>query len=87
MWDWRYISTFLDLGIRWRLVVSFTHRPLYHRGKSTRYPLEKILGGPQCRSGVCEEEKHLLPLAGIKLLPSNTWPVSISTELFRPILI
>jgi hypothetical protein len=31
---WRYRSTILDLGTRWRWVVIFTHRPLYLRGKS-----------------------------------------------------
>jgi hypothetical protein len=27
--DWRYSSTILDLASRWKLVVNFTHRPLY----------------------------------------------------------
>jgi hypothetical protein len=36
----------LDLGTRWRWVVSFTPRPLYHQGKSRWYPLNKRLGGP-----------------------------------------
>jgi hypothetical protein len=35
----------------WRWVVSFTSRPLYHRRKSPRYPLDRMLGGPQSRSG------------------------------------
>jgi hypothetical protein len=30
MWgEWRYSATFLDLGTRWRWIVSFTPRPLY----------------------------------------------------------
>jgi hypothetical protein len=33
MGEWRYSSTFLDLGTRWRWVVSFTHLPLYPRGE------------------------------------------------------
>jgi hypothetical protein len=33
---WRYSSTFLDVGIKWRWVVSFTLRPLYARGKRPR---------------------------------------------------
>jgi len=41
----------LNLGARWRWVVSFTHRPLYPRGKNPRYPLDRTLGGPQSRSG------------------------------------
>jgi hypothetical protein len=30
----------------WRRVVSFTPRPLYSRGKSSLYPLDRRLGGP-----------------------------------------
>jgi hypothetical protein len=29
---WRYSSSILDLGTRWRLVVSFIHWPLYLQG-------------------------------------------------------
>jgi hypothetical protein len=35
----------LDLGARWRRVVSFTSRPLYPQGKSTWCPLDRRLGG------------------------------------------
>jgi hypothetical protein len=41
----------LNLGIRWRWVVSFTPRPLYLRGKSTRHPLDSKPGGLQSWSG------------------------------------
>jgi hypothetical protein len=41
---------------------SFTPRPLYPRGKSPRYPLDRRLGGPQSRSGCCGVERNLLPL-------------------------
>jgi hypothetical protein len=34
-------------------VFSFTHRPLYSRGKITRYTFDVRLGGPQNRSGRC----------------------------------
>jgi hypothetical protein len=50
---------FLDLGTSWRWVVSFTLRSLYHRGKSPRYPLDRMLGGSQSRSGRRGEEKIL----------------------------
>jgi hypothetical protein len=40
-------------------VVSFTPLPLYPWGKSSRYPLEKRLGGPQSQSGRHGEEKIL----------------------------
>jgi hypothetical protein len=42
-------------------VVSFTPRPLYPRGKSPRYPLDRRLGGPQSRSARRGEEKILDP--------------------------
>jgi hypothetical protein len=56
---WRYISNILDLDTSWRWVVSFTTRPLYHGGKSTRYPLHRRLGGSQSQFGRCGEEKNL----------------------------
>jgi hypothetical protein len=52
---------FLDLGTSWRWVVSFTPRPLYPRGKSSQYPLDMRMGGPQSRSGQREDEKNLDP--------------------------
>jgi hypothetical protein len=48
----------LDLGTRWKWVVSFAARPLYTRGKSPWYPLDRSLGGPQSRSGRGGEEKN-----------------------------
>jgi hypothetical protein len=50
----------LDLGPSWR-VVSFTPLPLYPRGKSPRYPLDRRLGGPQRQSGQSGEVKILAP--------------------------
>jgi hypothetical protein len=46
MGEWKYSSTILELGTRLRCVVSFTARPLYPRGKSLRYPLERRFRGP-----------------------------------------
>jgi hypothetical protein len=43
----------LDLGTRWKWVVSFTHRPRYPQGKSPWYPLKRRLGGPQMISLLC----------------------------------
>jgi hypothetical protein len=37
------------LGIRWSLVVTFTHRPLYSWRNLPRYPSNKRLSGPQHR--------------------------------------
>jgi hypothetical protein len=58
MEEWRYSFTILDLGIRWRWVVSFTLQPLYPPGKSPRCPLDRML---QSRSGLCGEERNLYP--------------------------
>jgi hypothetical protein len=63
--EWSYSSTSLDLGTRWRWVVSFTLLPLYPRGKSARHPYYTKLGGPQNRSRNCGEEKNLA-LPGIE---------------------
>jgi hypothetical protein len=51
----------LDLGTRCRWM------PLYPQGKHHRYPQDKRLGGPQCRSGRGSEEKNSQPLPGIEL--------------------
>jgi hypothetical protein len=53
---------FLDLGSSWRRVASFTPRPLYPQGKSPQYPLDRRLGGSQCRSLRRGEEKILDPI-------------------------
>jgi hypothetical protein len=51
-----------------------------------RYPLDRWLGGPQCRSGRCGEEKNLLTLLGIEprlvSRPAHS-QVAIPTELPR----
>jgi len=41
----------LDLGTRWRWLVSFKLRPLYPQGKNPWSTLDRRLGGPQRRSG------------------------------------
>jgi hypothetical protein len=56
----------LDLGTRWRSVVSFTPQPLYPQRKSPSYLLDKRLGGSQSRSGRAGEEKHSHPLPGLE---------------------
>jgi hypothetical protein len=54
---WRYNSTMIDLGTRWRWVASFTSWPIF-----PRYLSDRRLGGPQIRSGRCAEEKNLVPV-------------------------
>jgi hypothetical protein len=48
----------LNLGTRWRWMVSFTPWALYTRGKSPRYPLDRRFGGPQSLSERGGEEKN-----------------------------
>jgi hypothetical protein len=45
MTEWSIAPRILNLGTRWRYVVSFTSRPLYPRGKSPKYPQVRRLGG------------------------------------------
>jgi hypothetical protein len=71
MGEWRYSCTILlDLGTRWRWVISFTPQPLYPWGKRSWYPLDRRLGGPESLSGCCREEKNLF-LVGI-------WTLAVS---------
>jgi hypothetical protein len=57
MGKWRYSSTILDLGIRWRRVVSFTPRSLYSQRKIPKYPLDRRLCGPQTGLDAVEKRK------------------------------
>jgi hypothetical protein len=43
MVEWRYSSIFLDLGTRWKCVVSFKPRTPNLQVKSPRYPLDRRL--------------------------------------------
>jgi len=61
LWESEGIVPRLNLNIRWKWVVSFTHWPLYPCGKSTQYPLNRRLDGPQSQSGCNAEEKNSLP--------------------------
>jgi hypothetical protein len=71
----------LDLGTRWRWVVSFTTQPLYLQGKSPWYPFDRRLGGPQSRSGRGGEEESSKPLP--ELEPPIIQPIAqrYTTEL------
>jgi hypothetical protein len=60
MGDWRCSSTILDLGTRWRWVVSFTPATL-PLGKEPPYPLDGRLGGPQSWYGRCGVQKISFP--------------------------
>jgi hypothetical protein len=56
----------LDLGTRWRWVVSFTPRPLYPKGKGPWYKLDRRPYGPRSQSGRGGEEKNSQPLPGLE---------------------
>jgi hypothetical protein len=73
-------SRILNLGTRWRWVVSFTPQPLYPQVNFLRYPLDRRF---LSRSGRCGVEEDLLLLPGIEPRPSNPQPVPIPTELWR----
>jgi len=53
-WSGDIAPRVLDLGTRWKWVVSFT---TWERAPC--YPLVRMLGGPQRRSGRCGEEKEI----------------------------
>jgi hypothetical protein len=62
-------------------VVSFEPRPLYPRGKSPRYSLDRKLGGPQNRSGRGGEENNSQLPPGIE--PWNPDRPARSPALYR----
>jgi hypothetical protein len=57
----------IDLGTRWRSVVSVKPRSLYLQGKNPLYPLDRRLGGPPSRSGRGGKEQNSDPLPGLEL--------------------
>lgn len=83
MMKWRHSSIILNLGTRWRWVVSFIPLPPYSRGNSPQYTLDRRQGGHQSSVGRCVEEQILLSLSIIKsqLLSPDRGPVP--TEVSR----
>jgi hypothetical protein len=73
----------LDFRTRWRWVVSFTLGPLYPKGKSPLYPLDRRLGGHQSRPERGGEKKNSRHLPGLE--PPILQPVAqrYNTELCR----
>jgi hypothetical protein len=81
MRKWRYSSIILNLGTRWRWLVSFMPLPLYPWGYNHQYPMDRKSGGPQSWSGCC---------GGKSLASARNWTrhpphslVTILTELWR----
>jgi hypothetical protein len=78
MGECRHSFTILDLGTRWRSVVSFTPSSFIpeERASGNHYSLESGLSRPQIRS----REKSLAPVDNcIPVVPS----IAIPTPLFR----
>jgi hypothetical protein len=69
---------FLDLGISWRWVVSFTLLSRYLLRKSPGYPLDRRLGAPRSRSGRYGEVKILDPTRTRTLTPLVVLPTATS---------
>jgi hypothetical protein len=84
------LQIFFDLCTRWRWVVSFTTRPLYHQENRPRCPLDGRSAGPQSRSELCGEEKDSQPLPELRTpdhparsaaLYRWAWPYTISDDV------
>jgi hypothetical protein len=59
MREWRHSSTVLDLGTRWKWVVSFTPLPLYTRGKRPGIQWRGGWVGPRVGLDAVEKRKIL----------------------------
>jgi hypothetical protein len=64
-------------------VVSFTPLPLYPRGMSLWYPLDRRLGGPQNRSGRGGGERNYQPLPGLEPLIIRPVAQRLFTKISR----
>jgi hypothetical protein len=84
MGEWRCSSTILDLGTRWRWVVSFTPWPFYPPRKEPLISIGQEAGWTQKQSGHSGEEKNLLPLPGIEPWGFSPQAVAIPTGLSWP---
>jgi len=55
-----------NLGINPRWTVSWQPRPLYHRSKSSRFPLSRRLVGSPSQFTLFGKENNTLPLLGVE---------------------
>jgi hypothetical protein len=67
-WGGGIAPRIIDLGTRWRWVVTFTPQPLYPQGNSHWYKLDRRLGGTQSRYGRGGGERNSQPLPGLEPL-------------------
>jgi hypothetical protein len=73
-------STVLDVGTKWKWVVSFTPLPLYTRGKSVGTLWIGDCVGPRVGLDAVEKGKTLA-LPGVETGPSSRQLITIPTEL------
>lgn len=64
--EWRYRSTILNLGSRWRLMIGFTLLSSFARVQSHQYSLSSSLVGAKGVFGRFGVEKTPLSLPGIR---------------------
>jgi hypothetical protein len=76
----------LDLGSRWKWVVSFTPGRFIPQGKSPWYPFDRKLGGPQSQSGRGGEEKNSQPQPGLELRIIQAVSKRCITEIYFNII-
>jgi hypothetical protein len=72
------VACILNLGTRWKRIVSFTSWPLYPWEKNARFPLDRRLGRPQISSGHSGKEKNPCPYC--KSNPSSPAQPSYYTD-------
>jgi len=49
-WGSGGVAPHINLGTRWKWLVSFMSQPLYSQGKNSKYPLDRRLDWPQTLS-------------------------------------
>jgi hypothetical protein len=64
--EWKYCSSILELGIRWRSAVSFEPLSLYPWGNSLLYSVYRRLSRPRAGLDSMEKIKNVFPLPGIE---------------------
>jgi hypothetical protein len=70
------VPCIVNLGTRWRWVVSFTPRLFYTKVRAHRTLGDKRLGRPQIRSGRCGEERNPM------VAPSGIWVPLVLCSLY-----
>jgi hypothetical protein len=75
MRKWRYSSTLLDIGIRWKLRAPSALNPR----REPAVPVDR-LGGSQIKSGRWGVKINMLLLPGIELRPFSLLPVTHYTD-------